>query len=111
MPQALIHGNDSQHRDKATCQKSATFTVRNPIFSDGRFWSIFVTFRYFSIVGTPGSVQNRSELFATKVRGPVGVEREVHMCPNRPNRSLERGATRAFFKFSELTAPLKPDRS
>ena len=110
MPQPLIHGNGSLCRDKAACQFLAIFTVRNPTFSEGRFCSIFVTFRDCWIVYRPGRVQNRSELFAAKRRGGVGVDRAVHMCPNRPNRSPPRGAARAFFKFPELTAPLKPDR-
>ena len=53
----------------------------------GRNCSIFVIFRYFWIVDIPECVQNRSELFAAKIRGPVGVERAVHMCPNRQYRS------------------------
>ena len=53
----------------------------------GRNCSSFVIFRYFWIVDIPECVQNRSELFAAKIRGPVGVERAVHMCPNRQYRS------------------------
>ena len=83
MPKVLRHANQPEYRDEAVCKFLANFTVRNSIFSEGRFWSILVTFRYFSIVDTRGSVQNRSELFAAKIRGPVGVERPVHMCANR----------------------------
>ena len=68
------------------------------------FSSFFVTFRNFSIVDRPGSVRNRSELFASKIRRPATPERAVHMCGNRQYRSLPRGAVCTFFGSHELAA-------
>ena len=111
MPLLLKHGNQPEYRDEVVCKFSATFTVRKSIFSDGRFWSIFVifssffvTFRNFSIVCRRGSVRNRSELFAAKIREPATPERAVHMCGNGQYRSLPRGAVCTFFGRHELAA-------
>ena len=92
MPLLLKHGNQPEYRDEVVCKFSATFTVRKSIFFR---WSIlvnfhhvssfFVTFRNFSIVDRPGSVRNRSELFASKIRQPAAPERAVHMCRTRPS--------------------------
>ena len=81
------------------CQFLATLTVGKSKNSEARFWSIFVIFDHFSIccnIDTPASVQNRSELFAAKIRGPGWAEREVHMCETPPDRSLAGGAARGF---------------
>ena len=105
MPLDFLHGNDSQGRGEATCQFLATFTVRNQISSDvdfGRFCLIFVIFRYFWIVYRPARVQNRPELFAAKIRGPVGSKRAVHMCPNRQYRSPAGGTVGTNFDSQQL---------
>ena len=81
--------------------------------------SILVVFRYFSLfliifravcnIDTPGSVQNRSELFSAKIRQPVAPEKAVHMCETLQicdYRSLAGGAARGFnisYYFLELT--------
>ena len=63
------------------------FRVSNLV--DFHYFSIFFDhFRYFSIVYTP---DNRSELFAEKIRGRVGSERAVHMCATRQYLSLPGG--------------------
>ena len=49
MPLDFLHGNDSQGRGEATCQFSATFTVRNQIFSGVDFGRFMLNFRNFSI--------------------------------------------------------------
>ena len=86
----------------------------NLIFSRCQIWSIFTVFRCFSIffdrfrsfsiVYTPGSARKRSELFAAKIRGRMGVERRVLMCATRQYLSCAGGALRAFFEFLELTS-------
>ena len=63
------------------------FRVSNLV--DFHYFSIFFDiFRYFSNVYTP---DNRSELFADKIRGRVGSERAVHMCATRQYLSLQGG--------------------
>ena len=111
MPLALKHGNQPEYRDEVVCKFSATFTVRKSIFfrwsildNFRNFSSFFVTFRNFSIVYRPGSVRNRSELFASKIRAPATPERAVHMCGNGQYRSLPRGAVCTFFGKHELAA-------
>ena len=76
-----------------------------PNFVDFHYFSIvFDRFRYLSTVYTPGSVRKRSELFAAKIRGRMGVERRVLMCATRQYQSRAGGALRAFFEFLELTS-------
>ena len=67
---------------------------------------IFVIFRYFWIVDIPECVQNRSELFAAKIRGPVGVERAVHLCPNRQYRSPAGGTVGTNIDKQQLSNKL-----
>ena len=63
MPLLLKHGNQPEYRDEVVCKFSATFTVRNSIFSDGRFWSIFLIFRNFSKYLDRRQTWKRSESF------------------------------------------------
>ena len=63
MPLLLKHGNQPEYRDEVVCKFSATFTVRKSIFSDGRFWSIFIIFHHFSIFCDRIHTGKRSESF------------------------------------------------
>lgn len=99
MPQPLTHGKRSEYRGEAVCQFLATLTVGKSNFQtvDFRHFSLFlIIFRSICNIDTPASVQNRSELFAAKIRGPGWAEREVHMCETPPDRSLAGGAARGF---------------
>ena len=85
------------------CQFLATLTVGKSNFQmvDFRHFSVFlIIFRAACNIDTPGSVQNHSELFSAKHRGPGGSERRVHMCERVPNRSLAGRAARWFFRIS-----------
>ena len=116
MPKHLKWPNPFGYRGEAVCKFSATLTVGNQIFfrvlillDFAHFRSFCIIFRIFHSKDRAGSVRNRFEMFAITLRQPVGAERPVHMCANRPNRSLPGGAARGFFKFSELIASRKPD--
>ena len=76
---------------------------RGSILIDFHYFSLFlIIFRAVCNIDTPGSVQNRSELFAAKHRGPGGSEKAVHMCETLQicdYRSLAGGAARGFNNF------------